>query len=308
MQVFDVSVEETVKRRFVRRVSAANPEAAKLAVDMIGITQDGALDVTEEVVDRRLLKNVKSVQNNGTTFKILEPGRLDNLRKYVGPIVVGHLLIDTDLLLTYWKGERVFISPQNFRVMFQMAINPGFAVDREIVIDALTHFPGEMDDRSADSSVKRIRKAFRDIDPDFNEIETVTHLGYRWKSSSMKFVGVTAPTFIKRGKTGKPLLEVDVDRHMIQLGGYYLKIPGSHVRLIIGMARTGRRYLSNYEISAFCDKGFEHKTDENGAARSTIKRLRRNTEKICPDTNIFHTEYGVGTCISDEVDLVRIKL
>ena len=37
-----------------------------------------------------------------------------------------------------------------------------------------------LDDRTIDSHIKRLRKKFRVIDPDFDQIETLYGIGYRY--------------------------------------------------------------------------------------------------------------------------------
>ena len=39
----------------------------------------------------------------------------------------------------------------------------------------------DVDDRTIDSHIKRIRKKFRKIDPTFNAIHTLYGSGYQWK-------------------------------------------------------------------------------------------------------------------------------
>lgn len=40
-----------------------------------------------------------------------------------------------------------------------------------------------VDDRTIDSHIKRIRKKFRVIDPEFDSIETLYGVGYKYKES-----------------------------------------------------------------------------------------------------------------------------
>jgi len=39
----------------------------------------------------------------------------------------------------------------------------------------------DVDDRTIDSHIKRIRKKFRKIDPEFKSINTLYGSGYKWK-------------------------------------------------------------------------------------------------------------------------------
>ena len=40
-----------------------------------------------------------------------------------------------------------------------------------------------VDDRTIDSHIKRVRKKFRKIDPDFSQIETLYGVGYKYKDT-----------------------------------------------------------------------------------------------------------------------------
>ena len=40
-----------------------------------------------------------------------------------------------------------------------------------------------MDDRTIDSHIKRVRKKFRNVDEEFNAIETLYGIGYRYKDA-----------------------------------------------------------------------------------------------------------------------------
>ena len=42
-------------------------------------------------------------------------------------------------------------------------------------------FTHDVDDRTIDSHIKRIRKKFRKIDPEFKSINTLYGSGYKWK-------------------------------------------------------------------------------------------------------------------------------
>ena len=51
----------------------------------------------------------------------------------------------------------------------------------------MDHFVGadqehiNVEDRTIDSHVKRVRRKFRDVDPEFEQIETLYGVGYRYR-------------------------------------------------------------------------------------------------------------------------------
>ena len=62
-----------------------------------------------------------------------------------------------------------------------LATRPGLVKSRDQLIDAAYGENIYVDDRTIDSHIKRIRKKFRQIDPEFNKIETLYGIGYRYK-------------------------------------------------------------------------------------------------------------------------------
>jgi two-component system response regulator ChvI len=54
---------------------------------------------------------------------------------------------------------------------------------RDQLIDAAYGENIYVDDRTIDSHIKRVRKKFRSNDDDFNHIETLYGIGYRYKEA-----------------------------------------------------------------------------------------------------------------------------
>ena len=52
--------------------------------------------------------------------------------------------------------------------------------NRDQLIDTAYGETIYVDDRTIDSHIKRLRKKFRVIDPDFDQIETLYGIGYRY--------------------------------------------------------------------------------------------------------------------------------
>jgi two-component system response regulator ChvI len=54
---------------------------------------------------------------------------------------------------------------------------------RNQLIDAAYGEHIYVDDRTIDSHVKRVRRKFKEVDDDFNQIETLYGAGYRYKEA-----------------------------------------------------------------------------------------------------------------------------
>jgi two-component system response regulator ChvI len=62
-----------------------------------------------------------------------------------------------------------------------LAQRPGMVKSRDQLIDAAYGENVYVDDRTIDSHVKRLRKKFRNEDGEFDQIETLYGIGYRYK-------------------------------------------------------------------------------------------------------------------------------
>jgi two-component system OmpR family response regulator len=106
--------------------------------------------------------------------------RLDALTKPQAKesrIIRGSLEIDTDRMAITWNGLAVGLTLTEFWLVHAMARYPGHVKNRQQLMDAAQ---AVLDDNTITSHIKRIRRKFVAIDNDFNAIETVYGMGYRW--------------------------------------------------------------------------------------------------------------------------------
>ncbi len=106
--------------------------------------------------------------------------RLDALQKPEGKdsrIVRGELTIDTERMNIHWRDQVVGLTLTEFWLVHALARYPGHVKNRQQLMDAAQ---AVLDDNTITSHIKRIRRKFAAIDPDFNAIETVYGMGYRW--------------------------------------------------------------------------------------------------------------------------------
>jgi len=97
----------------------------------------------------------------------------------VEQIKYGSLLIDTQRFQIEWKGLAVDLSLTEFWMVHSLAKRVGHVKNREQLMQDSNIF---VDDGTITSHIKRIRKKFRELDDDFDYIETVYGVGYRWKN------------------------------------------------------------------------------------------------------------------------------
>ena len=80
-----------------------------------------------------------------------------------------------------WKGTDIQLTVTEFLLVKALAARPGMVKNRDQLIDAAYGENIYVDDRTIDSHMKRVRKKFRKADDDFDQIETLYGIGYRYK-------------------------------------------------------------------------------------------------------------------------------
>ncbi len=96
-------------------------------------------------------------------------------------IVRGHLRLDDSRHLCTWKDIEIVLTVTEYLLLKALVERPGHVRDREQLIDTAYGENIYIDDRTVDSHIKRVRKKFKAIDPEFNHIETLYGVGYRYK-------------------------------------------------------------------------------------------------------------------------------
>jgi two-component system response regulator ChvI len=95
-------------------------------------------------------------------------------------MVRGKLALDQTRHLCTWRGEAIDLTVTEFLILKALALRPGHVKSRDQLLDAAYGDGGFVDDRTIDSHIKRLRKKFKAVDPDFGDIETLYGVGYRF--------------------------------------------------------------------------------------------------------------------------------
>ena len=99
------------------------------------------------------------------------------------PIVRGRLTLDPNRHACSWDGEPVRLTVTEFLILQSLAQRPGYVKSRDQLMDAAYDDQIYVDDRTIDSHIKRLRKKFRETDGEFDAIETLYGVGYRYNES-----------------------------------------------------------------------------------------------------------------------------
>jgi two-component system OmpR family response regulator len=92
-------------------------------------------------------------------------------------LTLGPLTIDNQRMTIVWQQHSVDLTITEFWMVFALAKHPGHVKNRQQLMKDSNIY---VDDSTITSHIKRIRKKFNQVDKDFNCIETVYGMGYRW--------------------------------------------------------------------------------------------------------------------------------
>jgi len=95
----------------------------------------------------------------------------------------GKLVMDPERHSCTWADEPVVLTVTEFLILQALAQRPGIVKSRDALMDAAYDDQVYVDDRTIDSHIKRLRKKFKAVDDNFDAIETLYGVGYRFKES-----------------------------------------------------------------------------------------------------------------------------
>jgi two-component system response regulator ChvI len=96
------------------------------------------------------------------------------------PLARGKLTMDPARHKVIWDGKDVVLTVTEFLILEALAQRPGVVKSRNQLLDIAYQDDVFVDDRTIDSHIKRMRRKFRAVDPDFDGIETLYGVGYRF--------------------------------------------------------------------------------------------------------------------------------
>jgi two-component system response regulator ChvI len=141
----------------------------------------GADDFIRKPFSQRLLvERVKAVlrrvtPKDGTPVKEVDSAKV---------LERGLLRMDPERHTCTWKNEPVTLTVTEFLILQALATRPGVVKSRNALMDAAYDDQVYVDDRTIDSHIKRLRKKFKVVDDDFEMIETLYGVGYRFKEAA----------------------------------------------------------------------------------------------------------------------------
>ena len=95
----------------------------------------------------------------------------------------GKLTLDSQRHACTWDGKDVQLTVTEFLILQALAQRPGFVKSRDNLMDAAYDDQVYVDDRTIDSHIKRLRRKFKHHDKEFDAIQTLYGVGYKYTES-----------------------------------------------------------------------------------------------------------------------------
>jgi two-component system response regulator ChvI len=148
--------------------------------ELMGLNAGADDYIRKPFSQRLLLERVKAVlrRNEGHKQTGAAPAN-GEIKKEA--LVRGKLALDPQRHECTWDGKPVRLTVTEFLILQCLAQRPGFVKSRDNLMDAAYDDQVYVDDRTIDSHIKRLRKKFKAIDDNFDAIETLYGVGYRYK-------------------------------------------------------------------------------------------------------------------------------
>ena len=140
--------------------------------EAIGLRMGADDYITKPFSQKLLIERIRAVLRRSSLKNSSEPDKM---------IQRNELSLDPDRHLCLWKGIEVRLTVTEFLILHSLVFRPGLVKNRDQLIDIAYGETIYVDDRTIDSHIKRMRRKFRLFDKDFDRIETLYGVGYRYK-------------------------------------------------------------------------------------------------------------------------------
>jgi len=158
--------------------------------ELFGLKMGADDFITKPFSQRLLVERVKAVLRRASSREASATASSNGGTPKAGAVVQarslerGQLVMDQERHTCTWKGEPVTLTVTEFLILHSLAQRPGVVKSRDALMDAAYDEQVYVDDRTIDSHIKRLRKKFKMVDTDFDMIETLYGVGYRFREAA----------------------------------------------------------------------------------------------------------------------------
>ncbi len=190
MGVFDIKMPAMDGMELLRRVREMGDGVGSMPVIFLTSKDDeldealglamGADDyITKPFSQRLLIARIRALLRRQDLAHNALSGGADEAEE-VPLLDRGRLVMDPARHKVRWDDKDVTLTVTEFLILEALAQRPGVVKSRNQLLDIAYHDDVYVDDRTIDSHIKRIRRKFRATDSEFDAIETLYGVGYRF--------------------------------------------------------------------------------------------------------------------------------
>lgn len=151
--------------------------------EVIGLRMGADDYITKPFSQRLLIERIRALLRREDLRK-QKKDKNDEPAETSEKVTRGKLVLDDARHVSTWDGKYVNLTVTEYLLLKALALRPGHVKNRDQLIDMAYGENIYVDDRTIDSHIKRIRKKFRAVDPDFAHIETLYGVGYKYKEDT----------------------------------------------------------------------------------------------------------------------------
>jgi two-component system response regulator ChvI len=185
LAILDIKMPRMDGLELLRRLRQANEALPVIFLtskdeeidELMGLNAGADDYVRKPFSQRLLLERVRAVLRRADSKPIAAPGEAGKSEA----LVRGKLALDPQRHECTWDGKPVRLTVTEFLILQALAQRPGFVKSRDSLMDAAYDDQVYVDDRTIDSHIKRLRKKFKAVADDFDAIETLYGVGYRYR-------------------------------------------------------------------------------------------------------------------------------
>jgi two-component system, OmpR family, response regulator ChvI len=145
--------------------------------EALGLAMGADDYISKPFSQRLLIARIRAILRR---TEALQPGGEEGGQEPAQILERGRLTMDPARHKVTWAGDNVTLTVTEFLILETLAQRPGIVKTRNQLMDAAYQDDIYVDDRTIDSHIKRVRRKFRQVDPEFDAIETLYGAGYRF--------------------------------------------------------------------------------------------------------------------------------